>query len=145
VHHYQEQKLDDNSVGLRMQFTKHSLELIKQHPWVGTGVGSYREEYRQYFPPDPGFANLNNPQNEFLMIGVQLGLLGLLAFSALLICQWVGSFALPGELKFLAQGMVVAFAVGSWSDTLLYLGYTGYFFIYFTALFYGGWRFAWRH
>jgi O-antigen ligase len=138
IHHYHEQKLDDNSVGLRMQFTKHSFELIKYHPWLGTGVGSFREEYRHHFPPDPGFANLNNPQNEFLMVGVQLGLLGLLTLATLFYLQWRFSFSLTADMQPLAQGMIVAFIVGSLSDTFLYLAYTGYFFIYFTALFYGG-------
>ncbi|MGB6977416.1 MAG: O-antigen ligase family protein [Gammaproteobacteria bacterium] len=138
IHNYQKQKLDDNSVGLRMQFTKHSFELIKYHPWIGTGVGGFREAYHQHFPPDPGFANLNNPQNEFLMIGVQLGLIGLLALAALFYLQWRFSFALAADMQPLAQGMIVAFIVGSWSDTFLYLAFTGYFFVYFTALFYGG-------
>ena len=138
MHHYQEKKLADNSVGLRVQFTKHSFELIKYHPWFGVGAGGFQQAYRQHFPPDPGFANLNNPQNEFLMIGVQLGALGIFVFLSFFYWQWRCSYALEPIMQPLAQGLVVAFVVGSWSDTFLYLAYTGYFFIYFTALFYGG-------
>jgi O-antigen ligase len=138
MRHYQEKKLDDNSVGLRIQFTKHSFELMKYHPWLGTGVGGFQQAYRQHFLPDPGFANLNNPQNEFLIIGVQLGAIGLLVLLTFFYLQWRYSFALAPAMQPLAQGLVVAFVVGSWSDTFLYLAYTGYFFIYFTALFYAG-------
>lgn len=133
---YQQQRLEGNSTGLRWIFTKNSLQLIKEHPLVGTGVGSFHMEYKNQFPPAPGFENMHEPQNEYLMIAVQLGIIGLLVFLALFYIEWRQSLLLPNDLKNLAQGMIVAFLIGSVCDTFLYHAMTGYFFVYFSGLFF---------
>lgn len=135
MRNYQHQELYGNSIGLRVVFSKNSINLIEQSPFIGTGVGSFKTEYRQHFPPDPGFANIDNPQNEYLMIGVQLGIVGLLVFLWLMYAIWRAGSALPPLLHYLAQGMVVAFMLGALCDTFLYLSVSGYFFTFFAALF----------
>jgi O-antigen ligase len=133
---YHHQHLRDNSIGLRLVFTKNSLLLIREHPLVGTGIGSFRTAYQKHFPPDPGFERMSNPQNEYLMIAVQLGLIGLMVLFWLFYYQWHYSFVLSNEFQKLAQGMVVAFMAGCLCDTFIYLAIPGYFFVYFTSLFY---------
>lgn len=133
---YQQQQLVFNSTGLRYTFIKHSVALIKEHPFVGTGIGSFRAEYKNHFPPDPGFVNMYHPQLDYLMITVQLGVIGLLVYLWLFFAEWRASFLLPDDLKNLAQGLVVAYMLGALCDTLLILAIPGFFFIYFSALFF---------
>lgn len=136
MHHYQQRQLENNSIGLRLDFFKHSWILVREHPVIGTGVGSFKSEYQNNFPPDPGFAGMNNPQNEYFMMAVQLGFLGLAVFLWLFYQMWRRSFYLAHELKYLAQGLVVAFMIGCCCDSFLFLAIPGYCFIYFTSLFF---------
>lgn len=133
---YHKQELDGNSIGLRRTFTENSLQLIKAHPLVGTGVGSFHMQYKNHFPPAPGFADMHEPQNEYLLVAVQIGIIGLMIFLALFYIEWRASLFLPEELKNLAQGMIVAFLIGSICDSFLYHAMTGYFFVYFSGLFF---------
>lgn len=134
--HYHQHQLTKNSIGLRVVFTKNSLTLIKEHPWIGTGVGSFRTEYNKQFPPQTDFVNMGNPQNEYLMMWVQLGVVGVIAFLLIFAVQWRTSLKIAAEFKNVAQGMIVAFMVGCLCDSFLYLAVTSYLFVYFSALLY---------
>jgi hypothetical protein len=136
IENYYQHRLKDNSVGLRMVFIGNSLRLVSYHPIVGTGVGSFQTEYAQHFAPAPGFENMRHPQIDYLLIAVQLGMLGLLVFLALFYSEWRASFLLDKKNRDLAQGFILAFMVGTTCDSLLYLAIPGYFFIYFTSLFF---------
>jgi hypothetical protein len=63
----------ESSMGLRYGWWKSSLKLMSEKPLLGHGTGSYSKEY-QRLVPDELLAS-RNPHNEFLMIGVQLGLI----------------------------------------------------------------------
>jgi O-antigen ligase len=54
----------------------------------------------------------NHPHNEYVHMAVQLGPLGLALFLALLVVSFRGAARLPGDYAVLAQGFVLAFAVG---------------------------------
>src|SRR5206468_7046997 len=65
-------------VDLRMQFYRGSLALIQRHPIFGTGTGSFERVYNQHAAANNQVLT-SNPHNEYLMIGMQTGLVGLLA------------------------------------------------------------------
>lgn len=135
LHNYEQNNLYGNSIGLRVDFSKNSLKLIERHLIMGTGVGSFKTEYLNNFPPDPGFAGMNNPQNEYLMIAVQLGMVGLAVFLWMLYAIWRTGASFSPFMRYLTQGMVVSFMLGSLCDSFLFLAITGYYFMFFTALF----------
>ena len=61
----------------------------------------------------------NHPHNEYVHLAVQLGPMGLALFVALLIVAFRRAAFLLGEYAALAQGLVLAFAVGSLFNDLL--------------------------
>ena len=96
----------ESSMGQRYTFWKYSLKLIAEKPLLGHGTGSFAKEYQRIAIGEQFITE--NPHNEFLMIGVQLGLLGAAGVS------WgflQASFIVPGKLpdneKWLAQGLLV--------------------------------------
>ncbi len=67
----------DDSLQGRMAVARRSLELIQQSPWVGHGLGAHTV-----------FATRVLPHNLYLLIGVELGILGLALYLFLLVVLW---------------------------------------------------------
>lgn len=69
----------ETSVGLRLEFHRNALKLIEEAPMFGHGTGSFAGEYKRL----TGFADssraANNPHNDYLWMGVELGLVGVVA------------------------------------------------------------------
>jgi O-antigen ligase len=80
----------NTSSGLRLNFWHRSVQAIAQHPLLGTGVGSWNQQYARLEDARAFDKSITvrNPHQEFLLWGVQTGLLGiavLLAFLAALL------------------------------------------------------------
>jgi O-antigen ligase len=127
---YQEDQI--TSMGLRISFAKNSLKLIEQHPIIGTGTGSFKYEYAKITPTPTVLTH--NPHNEYLHIGVQFGLVGLLMLLALFVIQFRLSFKLPQKMCFIAQATVLSIVVGCLANSWLMDTTQGHFYIYFMAL-----------
>jgi O-antigen ligase len=120
----------------RLEFYETTLAVIGRHPVLGTGTGSFRDEYRamaieRQAPPT------DDPHCEYLMLAVQTGLVGTGLFLVLLAVAWraTGQIA-PAESR-TAQGALAAIAVGSLFNSLV-LGFTGGLFLgYFSGLCFG--------
>ena len=124
----------NTSVGLRISFVENSLKLIKKHPIVGTGTGSFAREYTTVGP-----ILTKNPHNEYCFIAVQFGLIGFMVLLLLFgIPAWCGRF-LPEEPKFIAYGTVLALALGCLANSWLLDTVPGHFYAYFIALAYAAW------
>ena len=122
----------DTSGGIRLNFYKNSLLLLQKHPWLGTGTGSFSQVYAQI--ANDHRADSNNPHNEYLNLGIQLGLVGIIVLLALFYTHWTQSFRLPPLQKELAQAVLVAIAVGSLVNSWLLDVTQGTFYVVFTAL-----------
>ncbi|MBI1730976.1 O-antigen ligase family protein [Candidatus Acetothermia bacterium] len=81
-----------NTSQLRAQFWWVAYGIFKDHPLIGTGLGDYKREYLAYkgqflqTPLGPHFINsvqgelpVSNAHNEFIQLGAEMGILGLLA------------------------------------------------------------------
>lgn len=124
----------DTSVGLRLEFYRNSMKLLKEHPWIGTGTGSFAQDYLTV-THDKQFAT-RNPHNEYLNIAVQFGLLGLVILLAMFIVHaWI-SFRLQGLRQYFAQAVLVSIAVGALFNSWLMDATQGCFYVIFTALFF---------
>ena len=90
------------SINDRYFFNRLGLELIKQNPITGVGVGNYIDAQKNLRPL---FAWQHQPpHNIFIFIAAELGILGLTLFSLIL-------FEILTSFKF-ATGSVLTFSLG---------------------------------
>lgn len=78
---------NETSVGIRMEFYYNTLQIIRQNPVMGVGTGglpaAYAEQDKQF-----SLGRVNNPHNEYLMVMVQTGIIGLALLLYLFYAQW---------------------------------------------------------
>jgi len=107
------------SIGKRLEFLQNSLQLFWQQPLFGWGTGSFEIAYQTTFAAKTHFLT-DNPHNQYLKTGIELGVLGLFALLWLFISQWKMTKSLKGYDLILAQGFLLAFFIGclfnSWLD-----------------------------
>jgi len=120
------------SVGLRISFVKNSLQLIKKHPLFGTGTGSFQSEYANIKPAP--VVKTHNPHNEYLHIGVQFGILGIILLLLNFGMQLWRSRALPLPMNYISQAVVFSIVIGSFANSWLLDTTQGHFYAYFIAL-----------
>jgi O-antigen ligase len=105
----------ESSMGFRLHYLKRSLQAVAERPLVGAGTGGWGEAFYEATVNDPPFLHdrrHTHPHNEYLHLAVQLGLGGLLLFAGMLGVALWRTRVLPEPERLLAQGVVVAFAVG---------------------------------
>jgi O-antigen ligase len=136
VQSYQEGQVH-NSAELRLDFLNKSLTLVAQKPVFGHGTGSFSSKYKE-LEEKQGMNNTTNPHNEYLMIAVQWGLIGVGVFIALLYMMWKKSYDLKTQSALMAQGLVVTIAVGCLVNSLWLDNTEGHIFAYLIGVFYGG-------
>jgi O-antigen ligase len=126
------------STGYRMEFYRNTLALIQKNPLFGTGTGSFPAVYAEQVK-DTGSVASKNPHNEFMLITVQTGLVGLAALLWLFWQQWRYSPQLPTPLeRNLAQGLVLMMILICMLNSSLLDHTEGLLFAWMTALLYGG-------
>lgn len=118
------------SMGERFTFWKYSAQLIAEKPVFGQGTGSYVKAYQRI---SLGKAS-NNPHNEFLLIGVQLGMVGLFFYVNFLASQYHDGKTLPTQEKWLSQGLLLALVATSLFNSPLLDHTEGHWFTTLIAL-----------
>lgn len=122
----------ESSMGQRYTFWKYSLKLIAEKPLLGHGTGSFAKEYQRIAMGEQ-FITVN-PHNEFVMVGVQLGLLGVLVYLGFLASQFYYARKLPANDKWLAQGLLVLLAITSLFNTPFFDHAEGHWYACMIAL-----------
>ncbi len=122
-----------SSLGMRLDWWQNSLTLINKAPFTGYGTGSFATEQRK-LTKGTATQTSDNPHNEYLMLGVQLGLPGIIAFLALLTSLFLFSFSLPRGSRNILQGTVLAFAWGCLANSWLLDSHPSHFFLIATAV-----------
>jgi O-antigen ligase len=127
-----------NSIGLRLELYRNSLEILRDHPVVGVGTGGFPAAYADRIK-GKGMLPAQNPHNEYLLIAVQTGVIGL----ALLLYLFARQFLLARQLAspfetHLARGLVIAMAVGCLFNSFLLDHTEGMLYAWLTGLLYGG-------
>jgi O-antigen ligase len=126
------------SAGYRMEFYRNTLTLIEKNPVFGTGTGSFPSAYAALVEGS-GKKLSRNPHNEFMLIAVQTGILGLAALLWLLWLQWRLALQLPTQLeRGLAQGLVLTMCIICMLNSALLDHTEGLLYAWLTALLYAG-------
>jgi O-antigen ligase len=126
------------STGFRLEFYRNTLLIIGKNPLIGTGTGSFPSVYAAQVT-GTGQVPARNPHNEFLLITVQAGLVGLASFVFLLWQQWRFAPMLPTALeRGIAQGLVVTMIVVCMLNSALLDHTEGLLYAWLTALLYAG-------
>jgi O-antigen ligase len=119
------------SSGVRLEFYRRSLELLLHRPVAGYGVGSVRTEFEQFAKNSTGghAVMASNPHNEYLLMGVQIGLIGVALFVWLLYAVYLDCKRLDTLERIVVYGYLFAFAFGCFANSLLLNFTEGYLFV----------------
>lgn len=128
-------RLIESSLGSRLEFAKTSAALMLQKPLFGWGTGSFGAAYAQYHHGEVTLLT-DNPHNEYLRIGVESGLLGLLLLLGLFYRQWQLTWQMSLDLRGFCQGVLITFMLGCMLNSWLKDFAEGYFFCLMTAICY---------
>ena len=124
----------ETSIGLRLEFMINSYQLLTERPVFGHGTGSFKSQYA-VLAGAKGLKNKTaNPHNEYLMTGVQTGMVGIGFLLYFIFCLWKYSFRLSPLYKNLALGLAAATTVGCMGNSILLDHTPGVFTLYFTAV-----------
>jgi len=122
-------KRGKKSMEARLVYWQAALQIVRQHPVLGTGPGTFGVAYKQILPPNAELAMLAH--NDYLEQASDSGIIGFLAFTGLI----VGSilYLYRYRLQKVGQYNVVIFAV--WLGLLgLFLHSGMEFNLYYPAL-----------
>jgi O-antigen ligase len=132
----------ETSVGYRLEYYWNSLKLIAENPVLGAGTGGFKGAYASLVK-DKGMDLTVNPHNEYLMVAIQLGLVGLALLFWLLITLWRRASDLPEAFERSAtRGLVVWLLSASLVSSTLIDHTEGFFFVWMSALCFAGWSAA---
>ena len=133
------------SSGLRIGFWRTTLDIAKNNPLLGTGMGTWADEYRKYVVSTPNTPKIavsgGNPHQEYLLMASQLGFVGLAVFIAWLARCFAASRSLANHERMAAQSLLVAFTVGCFFNSTLFDSATGHFFCIGLGILFAGYRF----
>lgn len=107
-----------SSIGERLEFYRTSVELVGEHPLFGVGTGGFSKAYAEKIR-GTGMAETQNPHNEYLLVAVQTGLVGLALLLHLFWRQWREARRLSSFDEHLARALVLVVAVGCLFNSLL--------------------------
>ena len=123
----------NTSTGWRLNAWHRSLQAIAERPLLGHGVGSFTATVKRLEGPTAdktfGTGNSSNPHQEFLLWGVELGVLGPILLIGLIVCIFrdIRHFATPVARSILS--VLVAMTIACMLNSALYDGLIGDFFV----------------
>lgn len=132
IQHYNPGK-EKTSMGMRLDWYQNSIALIEQKPILGHGTGAFSHAQDQLIK-NTLTVHTDNPHNEYLFIGTQLGITGLLLFLTMFGMQFYSSFKLSPFNRYMAQGVIVSMMAGCLMNSFLFDSMEGHFYAFTIAL-----------
>jgi O-antigen ligase len=107
-----------------------------ERPIAGYGAGSVRTQFERLASASTGgrAAMAGNPHNEFLLMGVQLGLIGVALFVWLLVTIRRECERLAEPARSIAYGYLFAFVLGCLANSLLLNFTEGNLFVFLIGI-----------
>lgn len=121
------------SQGFRLDWYRASLQLMAESPLTGVGTGSFAPAMERHLAGTP-IAPPSNPHNEYLLQGVQLGIMGPLLLLALFWQTWHAADSLAARDAALLRGMVLATGTGCLFNSFLLDFVEGMFFAWIVGV-----------
>ena len=129
---YSDKHKPNTSSGIRLDLWSTAIQIIGEHPVLGSGIGSWSTQFnllqREKDPAHIDIAGNGNPHQEFLLWGVQLGIPGILLFTALLFSIWRDTLKMAKPYARATQSTLLALAVACLFNSSLYDAQIGDFF-----------------
>lgn len=123
----------NTSVGLRLEWHKRSMQLIKEKPFFGHGTGSFKDEYARTLEIGDELLASHNPHNDYLWMGVELGFLGIFLLIALLIsAAWQGR-NLETPWRWVLYAMLAGMGTSTLANSFFTDNITGLAFVLLTC------------
>lgn len=128
----------DTSVGQRITYTSNSLHVIKKNLLIGVGTGDFPLEYKKIHQvKTPLVQSTTNPHNMYILILMQLGLIGLISMLAIFYLHIKSSFYSSNKfIRDVGITLPLLFLVIMLSDSYLLGHYTTLLFVFFSAFLY---------
>jgi len=126
----------NSSWGIRTNILIVAKEVVKEQPFLGTGIGNARTiflEKSKQFPQTGFFSNLKHLHNQYMQILVETGIVGLLLF--LLFLLLLVQLDLEKEQFIFMMAVVVIFLVGFVGEPLFFSRKPYLLFNFLIALF----------
>ena len=119
MHRYEE-LTRETDMGIRRVMWKNTLQLIIERPFLGYGLGGFKEAYRKHVEGVEGWKGIavDDPHNQYLKVAADHGVVGLFVFLG-----FIGSFFRQKVLspyRLLGLGVLLA-----WCATSLFSGHFG--------------------
>jgi O-antigen ligase len=126
----------NNATGERLEMWSNALRMIAEAPLLGHGVDAYQGLSAAMYAAKgrvPLEVN-HDPHQEFLFVGVEIGLIGLALLAAGLVALWRLAARFDDDWRWITRGAVVIYVSAGLFNGLLNVGWTGYFFGLLLAL-----------
>jgi O-antigen ligase len=134
-----------SSTGQRLSFYSNTLQIVAEHPLFGVGTGGFPAAYEQQ-TQGQDVMKTKNPHNEYLMVAVQTGVIGLALLLYLFYTQWKYAPSLPTPFEQdAARGLVLAYGVNCLLNSALLDHADGLFFAFMTAVLFAGLKLEKKH
>lgn len=137
VNEYSVSKIRSRGVDLRMEFYENSLHLAKSNPLFGSGIGSFNLKYHQLMQ-EKGQVSTANPHNEYIMLLVQNGGIGVCLFLSIFWIAWRATRAMSGLDRALGQAVIAVYFVGCMVNSLMLDTTEGSLFGYLVGIAFAG-------
>jgi len=123
---------------MRLESWSNSLEILRKHPLIGVGTGGFAVAYAKQVEGTSMIA-VRQPENQYVLTAVQLGVIGLTALLALFAVQWHLASRLSTRADTdLARGLVLTIAVGGMFNSLLLDHMESLFYAWLSGLLFAG-------
>lgn len=129
------------SSGLRMEFYRGAVTLIREHPVFGWGTGSFKSAYAQYAARNRlTNPHVPNPHNEYLLTVQQIGFAGLVALLLMGGLHWRAAGRVDPVDSGALQALILTIGIGSLFNSLLLDAGEGKFFCLLAGVYLSGGR-----
>jgi O-antigen ligase len=130
-------KNPNTSVGMRVQFSQNSLDIIRRHPWFGVGTGGFKGAYAQVNQSKtPWCVATDNPHDQYILILSMLGIPGLAALLLIFVSMFCQAWLVRDGWQRIRFAFPLFFMVMMLAESYLKVYETGFFFALFAAVLY---------
>ncbi len=127
----------DTSVGLRLLFWQNSLEIIRQHPWLGIGTGGFPIAYAwTNWAKSPWHIATDNPHNQYLLVAATLGIPGILTLMLIFVAMFRHAWLVDDRWQRVRFAFPLFFLVIMLTESYLKVYETAFLFALFSAVLY---------